>query len=193
MKFYTADSHFSANDETVISRDYRPFETLKEMNDEIINIWNSQANNDDIIYHLGDFVNYNYIDQDYESLLKFVQKIKAKVVLILGNNEKRILTNVFEGNFERFREYLLKLGFYEVFENETSLIIGENNFKLVHCPSDADKLSEYNLFGHIHRCVFVKKYGFNVGVDNHNFRLFSEDEILDLCNRRKFFDENVYN
>ena len=34
--------------------------------------------------------------------------------------------------------------------------------------------------------------GFNVGVDNHYFRLFSEDEIIELVGRRKVFDENVY-
>ena len=49
-----------------------------------------------------------------------------------------------------------------------------------------------NLFGHIHNCCFVKKYGFNVGVDNHYFRLFSENDILDIVDKTKYFDENVY-
>ena len=192
MNFYTSDSHFSLNDESVISRDYRPYKSLKEMNEEIINIWNKQADKGDVIYHLGDFVNYNFKDLDYEPLLKLVQKIDAKVVLILGNNEKRILANVFGGDFEKFRTYLLKLGFLDVFENETKIKIAEKEFRLVHCPSDSDKTSEYNLFGHVHRCVFVKKYGFNMGVDNHNFELFSEDDVLELYDRRKFYDENVY-
>lgn len=193
MNFYTADSHFSLNDDSVISRDYRPFKTLKEMNEGIINNWNKQAGKDDVIYHLGDFVNYNLKDLDYEPLLKLVQKINAKVVLILGNNEKRILTNRFGGNFEKFRDYLLELGFSDVFENEMRMNIAGKEFKLVHCPNDADKTNEYNLFGHVHRCVFVKEYGFNMGVDNHNLELFSEDDVLDLYGRRKFYDENVYN
>lgn len=193
MNFYTADSHFSLNDDSVISRDYRPFKTLKEMNEGIINIWNKQAGKDDVIYHLGDFVNYNLKDLDCEPLLKLVQKINAKVVLILGNNEKRILTNRFGGNFEKFRDYLLELGFSDVFENEMRMNIAGKEFKLVHCPNDADKTNEYNLFGHVHRCVFVKEYGFNMGVDNHNLELFSEDDVLDLYDRRKFYDENVYN
>lgn len=193
MNFYTADSHFSLNDDSVISRDYRPFKTLKEMNEGIINNWNKQAGKDDVIYHLGDFVNYNLKDLDCEPLLKLVQKINAKVVLILGNNEKRILTNRFGGNFEKFRDYLLGFGFSDVFENEMRMNIAGKEFKLVHCPNDADKTNEYNLFGHVHRCVFVKEYGFNMGVDNHNLELFSEDDVLDLYDRRKFYDENVYN
>lgn len=192
MNFYTADSHFSTSDDSVISRDFRPFDSLGSMNEAIIKIWNEQSNEEDVIYHLGDFVNYNWIDLDYENRLKLVEKIKAKVILILGNNEKRIMLNEFGGNFEKFKKYLLKLGFFGVYENELSLKIGENVFKLVHQPIDADKESEYNLFGHIHRCALVKRYGFNVGVDNHNYKLFSEDEILELCSRRNVFDENIY-
>lgn len=193
MNFFTADSHFSLYDEYVIYRDFRPFESLEKMNEEIINLWNEQAGKDDVIYHLGDFINYNYKDMEHEPLLKLVQKLNAKVVLILGNNEKRVMSNVFNGNFEKFKEYLLSLGFFDVYEDSLNLKIGEKDFKLVHCPKDADKTSENNLFGHIHRCVFAKSYGFNVGVDNHNYKMFSENEIYELYDRREFFDENVYN
>ena len=193
MNYFTADSHFSLNDETVISRDYRPFGSLIEMNERIINIWNDQAKENDFIYHLGDFVNYNFVDLEYDNLFTLVKKIKAKVILVLGNNERRILDNRFGGNFENFKTYLQSIGFFNVYEKELNLKIGDHDFKLVHCPTDADKTSNYNLFGHIHRSVFVKKYGFNVGVDNHNYKLFSEEEIQDLYDRRKFYDENVYN
>lgn len=193
MNFFTADSHFSYSDNSVIIRDFRPFDSLEEMNKKIIEIWNSQVTSDDIIYHLGDFVNYNWGDSDYVPRLNFVKKINAKVVLILGNNEKRIMENDFAGNFKEFRKYLISCGFHDVFENELEMKIGKNNFRLVHCPADADKKRIYNLFAHIHKCAFVKKYGFNVGVDNHYFKLFSEDEILELYTRLKFFDENVYN
>ena len=193
MNYFTADSHFSINDKSVITRDFRPFESLEEMNEKIIEVWNNQASENDIIYHLGDFVNYNKLDLDYEPLLKLVQRIKAKVVLILGNNERRILDYQFNGEFEEFKRYLMSCGFYDVIKNKTNLKIGDNEFCLTHCPIDANKEIIYNLFGHIHKCAFVKKYGFNVGVDNHYFKLFSENDILELYTRLKFYDENVYN
>ena len=192
MNYFTADSHFSNEDKTVILRDFRPFKTLKEMNEKIIEIWNNDAKENDIIYHLGDFVNFNKIDKEYDGLFKLVKNIKAKVVLILGNNEKRILDYEFNGDFEKFRNYLLSCGFYDVVKDKLELDIGQNKFNLVHCPVNADKRTIYNLFGHIHKCSFVKKYGFNVGVDNHYFRLFSEDDILELYTRLKFYDDNVY-
>ena len=193
MNYFTADSHFSSFDETVLTSDFRPFSSLEEMNEKIIEIWNSQIKSEDVIYHLGDFVNFNKKDTEYDLLLKLVQKINAKVVLILGNNEKRILDYEFGGDFEKFRNYLISCGFHDAVKDKMQLKIGENEFNLTHCPVDAEKETIYNLFGHIHKCSFVKKYGFNVGVDNHYFKLFSEEDILELYTRLKFYDENVYN
>ena len=192
MRFFTADSHFSLEDVSVISRDFRPFESLDEMNEKIIEIWNSQANKGDVIYHLGDFVNYNYRDcKGYEQCFKFVQKIKADVILILGNNELRIMENLFDNDFDKFKKYLLGLGFKDVIKDNITLKIGEYEFVLNHFPVNADK-SKRNLFAHVHKSVFVKKYGFNVGVDNHYFRLFNDEDIIYLEKNRVFFDSNVY-
>ncbi len=192
MNYFTADSHFTNLDMDVINRDFRPFESLEKMNKSIIQIWNEQASANDVIYHLGDFINYNYADADYEKRLKYVQKIKAKVILILGNNEKRILQNDFDNNFEKFRQYLINCGFFDVFKDNLRMKIGDFDCNLVHKPIEADKTIEHNLFGHVHKSVFVKQYGFNVGVDNHYFKLFSEDEILNLFSRRPDLDENVF-
>ena len=62
------------------------------MNKKILKIWNKQAGKDDIIYHLGDFSNFNKFDSEsYKTTYDYVKKIKAKVILIIGNNEERII------------------------------------------------------------------------------------------------------
>ena len=193
MNFFTADSHFSILDETIIPRDFRPFSSLEEMNEEIIKIWNKSAGEEDIIYHLGDFINYNSFDNKYyEDYFKMVKKIKAKVVLILGNNENKVLKSEFGGNFEKFKQFLIELGFHEVVEKSMQINIGSKTYTLTHRPTDANMQSQFNLFAHIHKSGFVKKFGFNVGVDNHYFKLFSENDIIELESRRKYFDEDVY-
>ena len=63
MNFFTSDSHFTLmykND--TIKRDFRPFKTVKQMNRFIIKCWNKQAGKNDVIYHLGDFSNFNKVD-----------------------------------------------------------------------------------------------------------------------------------
>lgn len=193
MRFFTSDSHFTlvdAND--TIKRDFRPFKTVAEMNRKILKTWNKQAGKDDIIYHLGDFSNFNKFDNEsYKTTLKFVRKLKAKVILIIGNNEEYIIHYVYNDNYEEFKKFLLECGFHDVIRGGTYIDIEDKKFYLNHFPMN-HKDNAINLFGHIHGTVFVKKYGFNVGVDNHYFKLFSEMDIIDLVNRRKFFDENVY-
>lgn len=192
--FFTADSHFCLNDiKGAIQRDFRPFKSLPEMNESIIKLWNMQANREDIIYHIGDFVNFNRVDvESYKECFKLVQKINAKVVLILGNNEKRLLEQRFGGDFEEFRAYLKDFGFYEVYEHDLTLKLRDKEFYLTHKPTDHKEGVE-TLFGHVHGCCFVKKYGFNVGVDCHYLSLFSEDDIFSLIENRKMYDDNIYN
>lgn len=192
-KFFTADTHFGLNDyEGIVLRDFRPFDSVQEMNYRIVELWNNQALKGDVIYHLGDFVNYNHKDNlSYDECFDIVKKINAKVVLILGNNEKRLLNDVFGGDFEKFKGYLLNKGFFEVYENDLELEMFGKKFYLNHFPKN-HKDGYINLFAHVHGCCFVKRYGFNVGIDNHYLSLFSESDLERLVDCMKYYDENVY-
>lgn len=193
MRFFTADTHFSLDDYSgVVQRDFRPFRSCRQMNKTFIKNLNSAAKKGDTIYFLGDFVNYNKSDsKNYPALLTLVKKIKADVVLILGNNEERLMKYEFGGDFEKLKNYLLAIGFKDVILGGTTVEIGQTKFYLTHEPKN--HRGDKNLFGHIHSAVLVKKYGYNVGVDVNHFRPFSENDILFLEDKRnKFYDENVY-
>ncbi len=189
--FFTADSHFTLKECYILNRDFRPFKDLKTMNREIVKIWNKQAKKHDIIYHLGDFVNYYNGDDSYKETFKLIKKINAKVILIIGNNEERLIKHEFNGDKETFKQYLLHLGFKDVIFGGMYLELKGKRFYLNHFPKNhvSDAI---NLFGHIHGSGFVKKYGFNVGIDNHYLRLFSEDDIFNLIENIPLYDENVY-
>lgn len=54
---------------------------------------------------------------------------------------------------------------------------------MAHVPSEVEKVSknddfEFGLFGHIHKLQMVRRYGLNVGIDCHNFKPISYDEVL---------------
>lgn len=72
--FFTADTHFGSERALTLSR--RPFKTVEEMDETLINNWNSVVGKDDIVYHLGDFGNY-----------EIVKRLNGKVTLIWGNYE----------------------------------------------------------------------------------------------------------
>ena len=51
--FFTSDSHFGH--ENIIRFCKRPFNSVREMNEELIHRWNSKVRPNDIVFHLGDF------------------------------------------------------------------------------------------------------------------------------------------
>lgn len=54
MKYYISDLHFDHTN--VIKFDNRPFKDVEEMNNTLINNWNSVVKKSDIVYVLGDFL-----------------------------------------------------------------------------------------------------------------------------------------
>ena len=192
MNYFTADLHF--NDAPTLSVDHRPFKTPEEFDDFIINLWNNQAGKGDTIYVLGDFVDCDGFG--HESWMKSVhypKQINAKVILIIGNNEQRVIKNYFNDDFEAFRKHFISCGFTEVYQNYEMTIAGER-FYLTHKPIDC-KFDMLNLFGHMHRGGGIyKPFGFNIGCDLNHFFLYSEANIADLLKMKKAFwekDKNI--
>ena len=191
MRFFTSDTHFGSIH--AIIRENRPFKNFKAFDKYVVKLWNKQAGKNDIIYHLGDFVNYNDKEMDsWKSALLLIKKIKAKVILIIGNNEERIIKNHFNG-IKEFKDYCISLGFLDVLKNE-DIKINNINFHLTHYPKNHKK-DMLNLFGHNHRATGLwKSYGLNVGCDLNHFKLHSENDIAKLLKQKINYwdnDENV--
>ena len=52
--FFTSDLHFGH--ENVIKFDERPFNSVEEMDEELIKRWNNKVGKGDIVYVLGDLI-----------------------------------------------------------------------------------------------------------------------------------------
>lgn len=82
MNFYVSDLHFGhAN---VLKFDKRPFETVEEMDREMVRYWNETVDKDDHVYILGDFC-WGKAKQWAELL----PQLKGQKHLILGNHDLR--------------------------------------------------------------------------------------------------------
>ena len=188
MYFFTSDAHF--NNWETLKNDNRPFSCPKKFDRFVLKTWNRQTRKGDTIFVIGDFLDCD--DKTctrWKKAVSYPKKLKADVVLILGNNEKRIIKFFFENDFEKFRAFCKENGFKEVYENLDLEFIG-HNFFLTHKPLDY-KQGVFNLFGHMHRGGGIyKPFGFNIGCDLNHFRLYSETDIQHLIQMKALYWDN---
>ena len=189
--WFTADPHFGADSEEIILREMRPFGNIAEYTSEQVSIWNGQASREDLIYVLGDFCNYNAHEKDYESGLAVSRRIEARVILLTGNSEERVIQNHFAGDFDRFRDYCLSRFRFEDVKRNAYVTICGRKFFLTHQPVNHDPEC-LNLYGHTHRATGLwRPYGFNVCTDLNHFRLFSEENIRYLLEQKEeYWDQD---
>lgn len=80
--FFTSDLHFGH--ENVIRFDNRPFETVEEMDAELIRRWNAKVGKGDLIYVLGDMI-WKTRNSDAETLIR---SLNGQIILIKGNHDR---------------------------------------------------------------------------------------------------------
>lgn len=143
---YISDLHLCH--ENVIKFDNRPFKSLDEMHEIILQNWNNKVNDNDTVYILGDFC----MSKDKDDWIKFLSQMKGKKIIVKGNHDRIV-------NDGNIRKYLN--GVYEFVE------VKDSGFRLIlsHYPiifhRGAYNPDIYMLYGHIHNTReydFIKKW-----------------------------------
>lgn len=162
MIYITSDLHL--NHFNIIKYTNRPFKTLNEMNDTIINNWNSKISNNDTVYILGDFCFKNTND--------FVNKLNGKDLFLL------------RGDHDSSSQSYNKL---KIVDRILTLEINKYPIVLSHWAFRVWWKSHYNsimLYGHSHGKLEPIGKSHDVGVDNNNFYPWSIDEIFELMKNK---------
>lgn len=166
MIFFIADTHF--NDEDIIKYDNRPFKTVTEMNQAIIDNWNDVVTENDIVYVVGD-----------------LGKISATYLVELNGTKYLI-----KGNHDNMpNQFYRDLGFEEVYDHP---ILLDTFWILSHEPMYVNENTPYaNIFGHVHTNDIYKTIsarGHCVCVERINYTPISFDtiktNILNYINER---------
>ena len=84
MEYFISDLHI--NHAKIIEYDARPFADVEEMNRVLIENWNNVVNEDDIVFHLGDFSVGGAVE--WTNLL---DQLHGRIFLILGNHDNHSL------------------------------------------------------------------------------------------------------
>lgn len=78
--FFTADTHFGHKKIIEFEANARPFFTVEEMNEALVDNWNSVVGKKDVIYHLGDVL----FGRD---AFKYLGRLNGIKKLIMGNHD----------------------------------------------------------------------------------------------------------
>lgn len=164
MIYFIADTHF--NHANIIKYCNRPFNNIDEMNEYIINKWNSTIKDNDIVYHLGD-VGFGALAE----VKNLIERLKGTKVLIRGNHDLKISINTWE-----------EIGFSKVYKKKIIL----DNFLLTHAPTEEVEKGQINIFGHIHNKPLDEKFNKRnhicVSCDVIDYTPISIEEIKKITN-----------
>ena len=127
--FITSDTHFGHT--RIIQYENRPFNSINEMNKEMIKRWNAKVTNNDVVFHLGDFCFGNK-----EMISAIISELNGKKILVMGNHDRG--HNV---------KYYLDCGFDEVYNYP---ILYKEFFIFSHEPITYLKAPFISCYGHIH-------------------------------------------
>ena len=145
--YFVADTHFGSQE--AIERDNRAVETSDEAMQYMITQINEKMKhtNNNILIHAGDFINYFTTEPDWEIGIKAAKEINADIILVIGNNERRLLNDKFNNNFQEFRKCFIEHGFKEVYEYNYEVELFEGTkLNVIHEPVHRSK-TMFNLFG----------------------------------------------
>lgn len=166
----TSDHHFGHKN--IIKYCNRPFQTVEEMRDEMVERWNSVVSDGDVVFHLGD-VSLGRIDYVSDTL----KSLKGHKVLIYGNHDQKSLreSNIWD---IRMPDYQLEYSGFTV--------------NMRHHPWEQDRELDKNniwLHGHSHGALGTFHDGqIDVGVDSWNYTPVDMDVIVEQ-HLKNFFGE----
>ena len=167
MLFFSSDFHIGH--EAIIKHSERPFETVEEMEEEIVSRWNSLVTKQDWGVLVGDtFWEMNQA-KDTERAAAFIKRLNGTIMLIEGNHDYRCVRRL-----EPVRRQI------------ASLTHGEYSFAACHYPMLSWNRSHHGricVHGHTHQKTKISEHPtgkalIHIGVDAWDFYPVSAEEVV---------------
>ena len=163
--FFTADLHFGH--ENVLQFDNRPFNSVEEMDEELIKRWNNKVNPGDLVYILGDLI-WKTRNDDAPTLLR---RLNGQKILIKGNHD-RFLHNA----------------------KAKKLLAGIKDYDLIHVTLE-DGTSTSVFLSHYFTPVYIGQYYGGIHLHAHSHITAEADEEVAYAKylNEKGFKNRIYN
>lgn len=178
MIYFTSDTHFGHDREFIWKA--RGFNSVEEMNEEIIKRFNSKVTAEDDLYILGDII------MGDASNIEYVKRLNGKIHIIFGNHDTPArremyeeLKNVVECSWANMIKYKKQFIFLSHFPTVTT----NEDIKEI----QSLKQCVLNFYAHTHQATpFFEDNPrmFHVGVDSNNCYPILIDDALATVNEK---------
>ena len=162
MRYYIADCHFW-HEKLLTQMDHRPFESVEQMNEVMIEKWNRKVRKNDDVVILGDF-SWGNGEQTNEIL----ERLNGRKYLIVGNHDLYLKDRKFQpDHFVWIREYA------ELRDNRRKVVLSHYPMVCYNGQYRKDEQGEpksWMLYGHVHDTQdqrFLESYERFISVQTH--------------------------
>ena len=179
--FFTSDTHFGHSN--IIWMCKRPYKDVEEMNQALINNWNSVISDDDTVFHLGDFAFGG--SALWNGVL---DQLNGKIILIQGNHDRANMRQGFMNRFELVTPQMqIEIDGRTVYLNHYPFLCYGGSYR-------GEENAVWALSGHTHitkkdnngkdfeRLKYLFPTQYDVGVDFNDYKPLSFQEISDKIN-----------
>jgi calcineurin-like phosphoesterase family protein len=178
MNYYISDLHFGHR--KVIEMDRRPFDTVEQMDAELIRLWNQRVTDEDDVYIVGDFAYRNAYTATW-----YLRQLKGRKHLIVGNHDHNTIQDPKA---------------LECFASVEKMLRITDNGRVVclcHYPVaewNGKRYGGYHIHGHLHSrrdevSAFMARFdtALNAGCMLNGYRPVTLEELVE--NNRRFRQE----
>lgn len=171
--YFIADLHFGHS--KIIPICNRPFSSLEDMHEKLINNWNNKVSNEDTVYILGDVC----FKMSKTDIIKILKQLKGRKVLLKGNHDRYVGQRDFDECFD---------GIYDIFQ----ITEEKQQIVLCHYPIIDFPGMYYGakmIYGHIHDKYVPHKNMYCASVECIGFAPVTLEELEEIYKDRVIREE----
>lgn len=163
--FFTSDIHF--DHVNIIAYCNRPYNSIEDMNEDIVNRWNARVPKDGTVFVLGDVS----FAKDHDKTRFYLSRLNGTKHLIRGNHDYHVPNEAWEIDFVSVQDL------HEIQVGKSKKIV------MCHYPMESwngSHRGSWHLYGHMHgsKPDPVDSLKIDVGVDTNGMNPYTWDEVV---------------
>lgn len=173
--WFTSDTHF--NHRNIIKFCNRPFIDMSDMEEQLIDRWNSKVSYNDTIYHLGDFSFTKW--KGSTSVDSLLSRLNGNKILLIGNHDApEVVNSSYWASVEHYLEIKI---------NKQKIILSHYPFRVW----NGMHRGAFMLHGHSHGSLLdIGGKTMDVGTDCHDWYPISFDDVYKFMESREILKED---